>query len=96
MEAIKKIQVSDDSYIEIFYDESYDSPREWSNETDLCIREHRRYSFPNELDFCFDCLDDDTVYSSDDDGSNEITVGENELKKLEQYHIFPLDCYEHS
>ena len=44
--------------IEIDYCEFADSPREYSCDSKLCLREHRDYDFPNELDFDFDAFDE--------------------------------------
>lgn len=67
--------------VEVDYDEFVDSPRECVDNSFLCIREHRRYDFPNELDFDFDDFDEWDI----------------ELPKLEENQkLFWLDCYEHS
>lgn len=66
--------------IEIDYDD-FASPREYSEQGMLCIRKHRDYNFPNELDFDFDAFDEWDI----------------ELPKLEENQkLFWLDCYEHS
>lgn len=91
---IQRIQLSDDKYVDINYDEFWDDPREWGQSTKMCIRKHRNYTFPNELDYNFDCADDDTIYGTREDWT-EFTVAENEEDKLKWYHVFSLDCYEH-
>jgi hypothetical protein len=48
---IQKYQLKDNRQLVIRYDEDGESPRERDNIGKLCIREHRRYTFPNELDF---------------------------------------------
>lgn len=85
-----KIQLDDNHYVEVIYDEHNNSPRNWDNISKLCIREHRRYNFPNELNINFEDL------NSDDEYSDTETIGQHENKKLEGYHVFNLDCYEHS
>lgn len=96
MEPIKKIQLTDDVYVDIVYDEDNESPRKWDNISKLCIREHRRYDFPNELKINFDDLNSYDDYEVDDNYQIIETVGQHEQKKLEGYHMFWLDCYEHS
>lgn len=46
---IKRFDLDTEHYCVIGYDEQVDSPRNWGNYSKLCIREHRRHSFPNEL-----------------------------------------------
>lgn len=76
--------LSDGRRLTIGYEEDSESPRERDNTGKLCLREHRRYKFPNELDFDF---------CSDPEDTDEKTIRET----LEhRYHIFWLDCYEHS
>lgn len=77
MEPIKTIKLDDNHYVDVVYDENPDSPRNWDHSSKLCIREHRRYSFPNELQINFE----------DEEDFLDKTVG---------YHVFWLDCYEHS
>ncbi len=64
--------------------EMAEDPRSY-DDTDLvalCVREHRHYTFANDLDFDFD-LDDDEL--------------EKEIKELsKKYHLFEIDMYEHS
>ena len=81
--AIAEYSLSNGRKLIIKYDEDSEDPREWDNLGKLCLRKHRRYNFPNELEFDFD------------DGYEEDTV-EKRLKELEKtYFIFRLDCYEH-
>jgi hypothetical protein len=61
----------------IEYDEYAESPRERGTNSKLCIREHRRYNFPNEMNW---------DRASDEDPRQH----------LDTYHVFFLDCYEHS
>lgn len=63
-------------------DEFAESPREWQMEySKMCIRDHRRYDFPNELEFDFNAYDD----------------GDLQLPWLDpNQYFFWLDCYEHS
>lgn len=75
--------LSDGRRLAIGYEEYSESPRERDNTGKLCLREHRRYKFPNELDFDFNLENE-----NDDDESIEA------LEK--NYWIFRLDCYEHS
>jgi len=92
---IQKIQLDNYTYVNISYDEFSDSPRDWDNIWKLCIRKHRRYTFPNELDYCFECEDSDEIYS-DDDNWNIVTVAQHEEEMLIWYRIYDLDSYEHS
>lgn len=71
-----------DNYrIRVEYDDFAESPREYAD-CKLCIREHRRYDFPNELDFNFDMYDDWDL---------------TQLEEIEKsYDLYWLDCYEHS
>lgn len=83
---IKKYSLNDGRRLVIWYEYDYDSesPREWDNTWKLCIREHRKYNFPNELDYDWDDMDDwgmDWVQMSG---------------LMKEYYIFRLDCYEHS
>lgn len=96
MEPIKKIQLTDDVYVDVVYDEDSESPRAWDNISKLCIREHRRYNFPNELEINFDDLSSEDAYETDDNGDTIETLRQHELKKFDGYHVFWLDCYEHS
>lgn len=78
MEFIQTYQLNNWNRISVYYDECAESPREWDNTGKLCIRQHRRYCFPNELDYDRDSAEEDS-------------------KKLyDEYHIFEIDCYEHS
>lgn len=62
--------------------EYFESPRMWESDTKLCIRGHRRYNFPNELDFDF------KAYFNWD---------ESEIEKItKNYHVFWIDMYDHS
>lgn len=72
-----------DNYkVVVSYDEFCSSPREYEEYTKLCIREHRRYNFPNELNFDFDKYDEWDL---------------TQLEEIEKdYDIFWIDCYEHS
>lgn len=91
----EKIELDDSYYINIFYDESSDSPREWRDDTKMCIKETRRHRFPNELDINFDDLDNDDEYGTDKDWKI-ITIADKEKEKLKGYHVYEMDCYEHS
>jgi len=64
--------------------EDTESPRNYADTeiTALCIREHRRYTFPNDLDFDFDNFDDWWQSKEFED-----------LKV--KYYIFTVDMYEH-
>ncbi len=81
VDVIDKYMLSDGRRLVISYDMDTESPREWDNIWKLCIRKHRRYNFPNELGFDFD---------EDYEDYKDTDVLE------EKYHIFWLDCYEHS
>ena len=53
---MKQYLLNDWRKLEIKDWEWYDDPRKmWDYLTKLCIREHRRYDYPNELDYDFDC-----------------------------------------
>lgn len=91
----EKIVLDDNHYVNIFYDESSDSPREWNDQTKMCIREHRHYSFPNELDINFEALEDNDFYGTDKSWK-KISVAKNEKEKFKGYHVFEMDCYIHS
>jgi hypothetical protein len=58
-----------------------ESPREYEDQTKICIMEHRRYEFPNELDFDFVNF----LYAD--------TIEYDKIKK--EYFVFKLDMYEH-
>lgn len=80
---INRYMLSDGRRLSIGYDDEPYNPREDDNMGKLCLREHRRYKFPNELDFDFNIENE-----NDDDESIEA------LEK--NYWMFRLDCYEHS
>ena len=63
-------------------DEWVESPREWNDWSKLCIREHRRSNFPNELGF------------SECDFENIEKIAN--IAKENGLTLFWLDCYEHS
>lgn len=65
--------------LQIWQDEDAESPREWNDNTKLCIRKHHQYNFPNELAYDFD-------YEGEE--------GEEDTR-LKDYFVFPLDCYIH-
>ena len=52
--------------LEIFQDECADDPRNWREDSYLCIREHRDYMFPNEIDFDFMWLDNMDMLSDEE------------------------------
>lgn len=95
---------TNEGYEEVYYDWKYKAivriqedgyytnPRvDWDNVWRLVIREHRNYTFPNELNFSWDDYDNDyeDIYWGE--------PKENEFKKLqEDYYIFWIDMYEHS
>lgn len=81
--------------ITVDWDEFTESPREWGPVGKMCVREHRRYSFPNELGFNFDHLGDNDAYESDNDWNVVTTIEQYEMSKLHWYHVLWLDCYEH-
>ena len=59
MDIYKSYILNNGNRLDICHDEDMQSPREWDNVGKLCIREHRRYSFPNELDYDFDSAAED-------------------------------------
>lgn len=81
VDVIDKYMLNDGHRLVISYDMDAESPREWDNTWKLCIKKHRRHNFPNELDFDFD---------EDYEDYKDTDVLE------EEYHIFWLECYEHS
>lgn len=81
---IKRYMLSDGRRLSIGYDDEPYNPREDDNVGKLCLREHRRYNFPNELDYDWDDMDD---------GGMDWVEMSNLMK---EYYIFRLDCYEHS
>lgn len=82
MTYIKTYKVDDNTRVKIVYDAYHTTPRSRDNLWKLCIREHRRYIFPNELDFDFDVSNDDYI---------------TQMQELDKkYYMFDLDCYEHS
>lgn len=54
METIQTYKLNNGNRLSIFIDENPMDPRERSD-SKLCIREHRHYSFSNELDYDFEC-----------------------------------------
>lgn len=58
-----------------------ESPRSWDNMCKICVRDHRRYSFPNELEFDFDAEDQ--------------ADKETQADKIRDMWVFPLSYYEH-
>jgi len=82
-EALKQYMLDNWNRLSIFQDEDSPDPREWDNIWKLCIREHRNYDFPNELNFDFSLTVNEKGF-----------IGWE--KELEDYYIFALDCYEHS
>lgn len=91
----KRIDLDDTHYINIYYDEFSDSPRRWDPQTKLCVKPHREYNFPNELDIEFDDLENEDIYGTDKYWK-DITVSDNEKKKFNGYHVYSIDCYIHS
>lgn len=61
----------------------------------MCVRTHRRYSLPNELDIDFDDLSNDDPYETDESGKTVKTISQHEMEKFADCHVFHLDCYEH-
>lgn len=59
MDIYKSYMLNNGNRLDICHDEDMQSPREWDNVGKLCIREHRRYNFPNELDYDFDSAGED-------------------------------------
>ncbi len=59
MDIYKSYILNNGNRLDICHDEDMQSPREWDNVGKLCIREHRRYNFPNELDYDFDSAGED-------------------------------------
>lgn len=55
---IQKYQLNNWNQLHIHIDDSPSYPREWG-QTKMCIREHRHYLFPNELDYDFDSAAED-------------------------------------
>lgn len=76
-------QLSNWNRLVIEFDNDADTPRADSNLGKICIQDHRRYTFPNELDFNFAAMHEDGDMSEMEELSN-------------RYYIFQLDCYEHS
>ena len=77
--------------VKIQEDWCYPHPRDdWDNVGKLVIREHRRYTFPNELNFRWDYFDNDWEDSCGDKVENQFE------KIAENYYIFWIDMYEHS
>lgn len=100
---IKEKEWTYENYEEVYMDWKYkavvkiqeyadgpDPRTDWDNIGKLCIREHRRYTFPNELNFRWDYYDNDWEDSCGD-------KVENQFEKIsENYYIFWIDMYEHS
>ncbi|RLC34633.1 hypothetical protein DRH14_02460 [Candidatus Shapirobacteria bacterium] len=74
---------SGDEYLEIFYDDSPDSPREWDNLGHMLIF-HNRYSLGDENDI------DKNQFSSWDDVENYL------IEEEDAAVILPIYMYEHS
>ena len=55
----KKIVLDDTHYINIYYDEYASDPTDWGSDVRFCIREHRRYTFPNQLEYDWDSAEED-------------------------------------
>lgn len=79
---ITKIEWNYEWKFTISPDNCPESPREWAEGNYLCIREHRRYDFPNELD----------VTEEGFENSDFIEW----LAESKNLKVFWLDCYEHS
>lgn len=56
---IKRFDLDTEHYCVIWYDEGVESPRNWWDSTKFCIRPHRRYNFPNELNYDWDSAAED-------------------------------------
>lgn len=56
---IKRFDLDAEHYCVVWYDEYVDSPRNWWDSTKFCIRPHRRYNFPNELNYDWDSAAED-------------------------------------
>lgn len=83
-EAIAKYMLNNWKRLVISFDECSESPRNFDEDSFLCMRKHRNYDFPNELEYDFNDLDDgwmDWVEMS---------------KILKENYVFWIDCYEHS
>lgn len=91
------------NYQEVYFDWKYkavvkiqeyadgpDPRNDWDNIGKLCIREHRNYTFPNELNFRWDYYDNDWEDSCGDKVENQFE------KIAENYYIFWIDMYDHS
>lgn len=98
--------------VEIDYDHFAESPREYSEWSYLCIRKHRNYTFPNELDFDFEWVDSMDMLTEEEDNIlpmnndrwdlierrvNDKLIELAEAEAKEKWlELFWLDCYEHS
>lgn len=97
METIKTFQLNNGKRVVISYDEDAESPRAYSENSKICIRENRNYNFPNELRYNFDLMDEERIQKKnwyhvsedDEEGYKE------EHKKLDGYYVFPISCYIH-
>lgn len=95
---IEQYKMKNGNRLRIVYDLDPQDPREWDNTGFLCIRKHRNYKFPNELDFDFDNYDDvhfaiKSGEKLDDYDKENYAI----FETLEHNHyIFWLDSYEHS
>jgi hypothetical protein len=56
---IETIQLNNGNRLTILIDEDAENPRDWDNIGKLCLRKHRRYSLPNELDYEWDSASED-------------------------------------
>ena len=85
MDAIKTYYSQDGKIkltIGIMESDFMESPREEYNIAEFTTREHRYYKLPKEFDFDWDAYDDGDM--------------ENVEYMDRSYHLFFLDCYEHS
>ena len=77
--------------VKIQEDSDYPNPRvDWDNVWKLCIREHRNYTFPNELNFRWDYFDN----GWEDCMWNKVVNLMEEIQK--RCYVFWIDMYEHS
>ena len=56
---MEKYLLNNGNRLVITQDEDPSDPREWDNVWNICVREHRHYKFPNELDYDFDSAAED-------------------------------------
>ena len=102
-EEIKQKEWTYENYEEAYFDWKYkaivkiqeyadgpDPRKDWDNIGKLVIREHRSYTFPNELNFRWDYYDDDYEDSCGDKVENQFE------KIAKDYYICWIDMYEHS